>query len=300
MTDKNYIKGILLITSSAFFFALMAVFVRLSGDLPFFQKAFFRNLISFLIAFAAVLQQVKEEGVKSISLPKGSLKFLIMRSLGGTLGILGNFYAIDHLILADASILNKMAPFWTLFFCILLLREKIKLIPLIAIITAFSGAILVAKPSFDFSKTLPSLSGFLSGIGAGFAYACVRKLGILKCPGKVIVLFFSAFSILVTLPFVIINFEPMSQKQLLFLILAGVSAAGGQFTITSAYFHAPASKISIFDFCQIIFSASLGFFIFGQKPDLLSFCGYIIIVSMALLNFLYQRRQYVESRHANA
>lgn len=291
MTDRSYVKGVIYIILSAFFFALMAAFVRLSGDIPFTQKAMFRNLISFVIAFAAVLKQVKNEGFDSIRIPKGSVKFLILRSVSGTIGIFGNFYAIDHLILADASILNKMAPFWTVIFCLLLIGETIQIIPLLAIITAFLGAMLVAKPSFDFSKFLPSLCGFASGMGAGVAYACIRKLSTFKCPGKIIILFFSGFSIIFTLPFMWKGFTPMTVQQTFFLLLAGISAAVGQFTITAAYFYAPASKISIFDFSQIIFSASLGFFLFGQKPDIFSFCGYILIVSMAVLNFVYQQKK---------
>lgn len=151
MTDRSYVKGVIYIILSAFFFALMAAFVRLSGDIPFTQKAMFRNLISFVIAFAAVLKQVKR-GFDSIRIPKGSVKFLILRSVSGTIGIFGNFYAIDHLILADASILNKMAPFWTVIFCLLLIGETIQIIPLLAIITAFLGAMLVAKPSLIFQS----------------------------------------------------------------------------------------------------------------------------------------------------
>ena len=64
---------------------------------------------------------------------------------------------------------------------------------LLAITGAFLGAMLVVKPSFDFSATLPTLAGFIGGVGAGLAYACVRKLSSLKCNGKVIVLFFSGY-----------------------------------------------------------------------------------------------------------
>ena len=142
MTDRSYVKGVIYIILSAFFFALMAAFVRLSGDIPFTQKAMFRNLISFVIAFAAVLKQVKNEGFDSIRIPKGSVKFLILRSVSGTIGIFGNFYAIDHLILADASILNKMAPFWTVIFCLLLIGETIQIIPLTTAIMTSSSMIL--------------------------------------------------------------------------------------------------------------------------------------------------------------
>ncbi len=56
------------------------------------------------------------------------------------------------------------------------------------------------------------------------------------------------------------------------LMMAGLFAAGGQFTITAAYTYAPAGKISIFDYSQIIFATLLGFFLFGEIPDCLQFC----------------------------
>ena len=52
--NKN--KGILLIVTSAFFFALMGIFVKLSGDLPAVEKAFFRNLIAAIIAAIVLIK----------------------------------------------------------------------------------------------------------------------------------------------------------------------------------------------------------------------------------------------------
>ena len=63
----------------------------------------------------------------------------------------------------------------------------------------------------------------------------------------------------------------MSMKQLVTLLMAGLFAAGGQFTITAAYTYAPAGKISIFDYSQIIFATMLGFILFGEIPDKYSF-----------------------------
>ena len=56
---------------------------------------------------------------------KGNLKFLILRALFGTIGILGNFYAIDHLVLSDANMLNKMSPFFVILFSYLILKEDL-------------------------------------------------------------------------------------------------------------------------------------------------------------------------------
>ncbi|WP_191013813.1 DMT family transporter [Treponema zioleckii] len=286
-------KGIILIISSAFCFALMAVFVRLAGDIFFMQKAFFRNAVAFLVALVSILfESFESKENKNIfsAFGKTTLFFLVLRSVAGTIGIFGNFYAVDHLILSDAAILNKMAPFFTILFSFILLNEKVKLVPLMAIFFAFLGAMLVVKPSFDFSKMIPTLSGFLGGLGAGFAYTCVRKLSTLGCKGKIVVLFFSGFSMLASLPYMIFNFNPMTLSQTLCLVMAGICAAGGQFTITAAYFHAPAGKISIYDYSQIIFSAVFGLLIFGQLPDALSFIGYLVIISMATVNFFFNKR----------
>ena len=89
------------------------------------------------------------------------------------------------------------------------------------------------------------------------------------------------------LPYLLFFYSPMSLNQFFMLLLAGLSAAGGQFSITAAYCHAPAREISVYDYSQIIFSALLGFCFFGQIPDKYSILGYIIICSMAVFMFLY-------------
>lgn len=41
---------------SAFCFAWMNAFVRLSGDLPFIEKSFFRNFVALLLALVMLLR----------------------------------------------------------------------------------------------------------------------------------------------------------------------------------------------------------------------------------------------------
>ena len=54
ITLSNRTKGVLFIIMSAFGFAMMSAFVKLSGDLPSFQKTFFRNITSCIIAFILI------------------------------------------------------------------------------------------------------------------------------------------------------------------------------------------------------------------------------------------------------
>ena len=81
----------------------------------------------------------------------------------------------------------------------------------------------------------------------------------------------------------------MTSEQVLILILAGAAAAAGQFSITAAYSFAPARKISVYDYSQILFAALLGYFILNQTPDVLSVLGYAIIIMMAVIMFLMQK-----------
>ena len=253
-----------MIILSAFFFACMNVSVRLAGDLPSVEKSFFRNLVAAVFA-AAIL-------CKNRTVPKVDKKYwgpLILRCVCGTLGILCNFYAIDHLLVADASILNKLSPFFAL---------------------AFIGCLFVVKPGFQNAALVPALIGVCGGLGAGIAYTMVRVLGTHGVKGPVIVFYFSFFSCLSVVPWMLFHFTPMSMKQLVTLLMAGLFAAGGQFTITAAYTYAPAGKISIFDYSQIIFATMLGFILFGEIPDKYSFTGYVLIILASLGTFLYNMR----------
>ena len=278
-------KAIGFIIMSAFGFAMMAAFVRLAGDLPFTQKTFFRNLVA--VAVAAVVLCREKVGFKW---EKGNLPLLIIRATCGTLGIFCNYYAIDHLVLADANILNKMSPFFSVLLAWLLLKERITWKQICIICGAFIGSLFIIKPTFSNLSLFPSCIGLLGGFGAGFAYTMVRYLGTRHVPKAWIIFLFSAFSCLVALPWLLLHYEPMTWKQLLSLIGAGLAAAGGQFGVTNAYFYAAPKDISVYDYTQIIFAALLGFFLFQQVPDRYSILGYCIIIGMAVCMFFYHKR----------
>lgn len=286
MESKKRYKGSICIIMSAFCFALMSFFVRMAGDLPPIQKSFFRNFVAAI--FAGII--LMKNGVP-FHCKKENLGYMLGRSICGTIGILCNFYAVDHLVLADASMLNKMSPFFAVIFSYFLLKEKITVPQGLFVIGAFVGSLFVIKPTFSNMDLFPSLIGLCGGIGAGAAYTMVRKLGERGEKGPFIVFFFSTFSCVVTLPWLLFDYHPMSLAQIGILLFAGLSAAGGQFSITAAYCYAPAREISVYDYSQIIFSAGLGFFFFEQIPDLLSWIGYAVICLMAVAMFLYNNRR---------
>ena len=284
---SNNTRGILCLIASAFCFALMSTFIRLSGDLPTTQKAFFRNLVALIFA----LIMLRKEKIPLRPHDKKNIPALLARSICGTIGILENFYAVDHLVLSDASMLNKMSPFFAVLFSFIILKERLTLFQAFTIAAAFLGSLFVIKPTAGIFSSVPALAGFVGGIGAGAAYAALRYAGSHGEKGPFIVAFFSGFSTLFFLPFFIFDFHPMTLTQLVLLLCAGLSAAGGQMTITAAYTYAPAKEISVYDYTQLIFTMLIGYFVFGDVPDKWSFVGYFIIIAAAFAAFEHNRKK---------
>ena len=282
-------KGILCIVASAFGFALMAFFVRLcddfGGPVSCFQKSFFRNVIALAIALAVFAKGGKSSRVQEssfLSAIHNSFLPLLLRAVFGTVGIFANFYALSRIPIGEAMTLNKTAPFFTVFFSWIFLGEKVSRRQALCLVLAFFGAMLVMKPGFGGDDMFASAVALTGGLGAGLAYVCVHQLGRMKVAGAFIVLFFSAFSCIASLPFMVADFAPMTWGQVAILLGAGVGAAIGQFGVTAAYRYAEPRSIAAFDYTNVIFTALFGFAFFGQVPDLLSVAGFAVILLAAL------------------
>ena len=175
--DRRTLKGIAAIVVSAFGFALMGMCVRMTDlygeEISAFQKSFFRNAVALAIALGMFLKMRSAEcGVRSAG-PR-ALPVLLLRSVFGTLGIFANFYAIGKINLADAMMLNKLAPFFTVLFSWLFLKERVTLRQMLCLIGAIAGAALVIKPGFGGGDLFALFCGLFGGIAAGAAYTCVR------------------------------------------------------------------------------------------------------------------------------
>ena len=277
MSNKS--KGIIFILLAGLSFASMSACVRLAGDVSTFEKAFFRNFVALLITAPMMIKNYVPT-----KLSRESRRFVWMRAIFGTVGLVCNYYAIGRINLADANMLNKMSPFFAVIFSSLLLGERMNLKQLLLVLGAFAGSLLIIKPSLSNLLLAPAIVGAIGGMGAGAAYTCVRGATTHGAAKTYVVFFFSTFSTLTMLPLALLNFSMPSPEQILWLLLCGVFGACGQFSITAAYSYAPAREISVYDYSQIIFSALLGLVLFEQIPDALSFAGYGIIILLALIN----------------
>ena len=70
---NNILMGIFCIIVAGFGFSLMALFIKLAGNLPSMQKGFFRNIIAVGISSIPLIKHWK-----SINFPKGKLSWIFL------------------------------------------------------------------------------------------------------------------------------------------------------------------------------------------------------------------------------
>ncbi len=305
-------KGIAAIVASALGFALMAALVRLADDygepLSAFQKSFFRNLVALAVAAAVYWRQSPRisnpnpqvpspnpvNPVNPVQTPRSQPRttfLLLARAAFGTLGIFANFYALSHIPIATGQMLNKTAPFFTVAFAWAFLGERTLPRQAAALAVAFAGAVLVVKPGFAGAEAFPLAVGLLGGAAAGAAYACVRALRRRGADPAYIILYFSVFSCLAAVPFMLPGLKPMTFAQVAVLLGAGGAAAVGQFGVTLAYGYAAPRDIAVYDYSSVLFAAAFGYLFFAQVPDIFSVLGFaVILAALVLLNSRRRKR----------
>lgn len=217
---------------------------------------------------------------------------LLSRSITGLLGILCGVYIIDHLVLSDVDMIGKLTSFILIILSAIFLKERASLLQWILCLIAFIEALFIIKPAVDI-RFMPYLVGVIGSVFAAIAYLCLRLLAKTKKveSPNTIVFFFSAFSTLILLPFVAIDYVVLTNLQTIYLVLAGVTSAVGQFCVTTAYKYAAAKDISIYSYASVLFSAILGLLFFEQYPDMLSWLGYAIIFVSSWLMFVLTKKQ---------
>jgi drug/metabolite transporter (DMT)-like permease len=280
MTSSH--RAVVFMLGSAAAFAVMGACVKAADAVPLVEKVMVRNLITLVIAGWLAIRS----GRRLLGHRRNQM-LLLARSLFGIAGVSCYFYAIDHLILADAAMLTKVSPFFVAVFAAAFLGERSSWGVMLAMVVAFIGGLLIIKPRFDLS-VVPALIGLGSSLFAGGAYTVLRALRTREAT-VTIVYYFSLVSVLATAPLVAADpYLPQAAEWLLLLGI-GVGAAVGQLGLTVAYRSAPAAQVSIYSYSTILFSALLGLVVWGEIPDPASLIGGVLIIAGGAIALVAQR-----------
>jgi drug/metabolite transporter (DMT)-like permease len=278
-------KAILFMILSAFSFALMSALVKLAGDLPSYEKVFFRSTISMLVIFFIIKRK------KTVSLfgKREHQKHLIFRSLLGTTAMLMFFYGIPYVYLADSAMIGKLNPFFVTLFAYLFLKEKLSKIQIPALIIIFLAALLIIKPTFDI-KIIPYLALLGGAVFSAGGHTMLRALRKKEAPLTIVFYFSMVTSSILIIP-TTINFVMPVGIQWLYLIGIGIMAVIGQLGLTYAYRLWLAAEVSIYGYTGILFSVLAGFIFYGEIPDWMSITGGLIIISVSLIVYYHKKEK---------
>lgn len=277
---NDTLRGVGFMFLASFLFAVMLVFVKLLPGIPVLEIILFRGLI----AIAICLYALQKAGIP----PLGNRRVLLLiRGAVGTLGLGMNFYLIQTVPLATASTLTYLAPVCTTILAIFLLKEKVRPIQFAFFAVSFAGVVVVQ--GFD-PRIAPwhLLFGLATSLVMGLAYNSVRKLGETEHP-LVIVFYFPLISVPVAAVWSVFNWVQPQGIEWLYLLLIGITSQTAQYFMTRSYLLAETGTVSIVNFTGIIYAIVLGFIIFGESFNLMTYFGMFLVMVGISCNVLYRQ-----------
>jgi len=272
----------------AFFFSLMSLFVKLVGQgVPTMQVVLVRGLLT--LGFTWVL--IRRLPVH----PLGNRRMgLFFRGFLGFAALSCFYYAVVHLPLAEATVLQYMNPVWAAFLAAAVLAERIGRREVALVVVALGGVILIARPTFLFGGPSPPLDVFAVSLGllgaalSGAAYVGVRELSRTEHP-LVIVLYFPLVTVPASLPFAMANLVWPSPREWLLLLGVGITAQVGQIYITRGLRREPAGRATAMGYLQVVFATLWGLLFFAEFPDRWAIAGSLTILGCTLVLALDRR-----------
>jgi len=275
-------RGLRYMAAGAFFFAVMSMLVKLAGArLPTMEVVFARSVVVLLISGVALRRTGVSAGGnrKPILLLRGCLGFVALSSF---------YYAVIHLPLADATVIQYTNPVFTALLAALMIGEGLRKREVSLALLSLAGVVIMVRPAFLFggdASALPPLAAGIALLGAVFsaaAYVTVRLLGRTEEP-MVIVYWFALVSAVASLPFMALEFVMPRGWEWLILLGVGVSTHLGQIFLTMGLREERAGRAMAVAYLQIVFAAAWGLVVFAEIPDVGTGLGAGLIVAATWL-----------------
>ncbi len=273
----RFSRGLRYMAAAGFFFSIMSLLVKLAGRrLPSQEVVLVRSLAMMILSAGALRRA-------GVGLWGRRRRLLVVRGTLGFAALLCFYYALIHLPLADATVIQYTNPAFTGIFAIWVLGEAMTGGELACMLTSLAGVVLIARPSFLFGagmSRLPLLAVGIALAGAvfsGAAYVFVRKLGATE-PPLVIIFYFALVSVLGSLPLLGRNARWPTPLEWLVLLGVGVSAQIAQLYMTRGLGMERAGRAMSVAYVQVLFAALWGILFFGERPDLWAAGGAVLVL----------------------
>lgn len=271
---RTILAAIALVTTGGLLFAIMnaivkALLARYPVLMLLWARTFFHVLFVALVIPAAVIGalRTREPGIQ------------LARSVLLGSSTLLNFTALLYLPLGDVAAITFLSPIMVAAIALVVLRERVGLLRWLAIGTGFLGALLIVRPT-----------GAGIGPGAALALGCATAYAIYQISTRMVreaeplvSLLFSGLvgAVLFTalLPW---GWRTPDPVDLALMAATGVLGAIGHLMIILALRRAEASRVSPFNYLQLVWAMAASYLAFGDVPSSATLAGAAIIVASGL------------------
>jgi len=252
-----------------------AVAKHLAAELPVIEIVWGRLLFHCLIAVPFV---IASHGVGGLRPANPGIQ--IFR--GGLLSVATIFLfgALAQIPMADAIALAFVAPLVVTALSPLLLGEYVGPRRWVAVAVGFAGALIVIRPGAG-AMEWAALLALGSGVIYGFYLIVTRRIAG-TAPPAVTLVYTALVGVVVTsamLPFLWVS--PTSAAWA-WMALAGAASALAHFCLIRAYHYAEASLIAPLTYGEIVMATLLGYIVFGDFPDTVTWLGVGVIAMTGL------------------
>lgn len=206
------------------------------------------------------------------------------------------FFALQFMPVADAIAIFFVEPFILTLLGALLLGEPVGPRRYIACTVGFCGAMLIIRPSFqDFGAValLPLVTACLFAV----YMILTRQMAVRMHP--ITLQAYTGLAALVPALPILVAFDGTGiaaldpswpdGREVWLLVGLGLCATASHICISFALKFAPAGALAPVQYLEIVTATLLGFYIFGDLPDLTAFAGIALIVASGLYVFLRER-----------
>ncbi len=259
-----------MLISTACFTVMQSLIKFMPADhIPTIEQTFFRSFVTWIFCFAFMLRN-------KITFKTNNIKLIALRSVIGSISMFSFFYILPRMPLGSSVALKYLSPIFTAIFAVFMLNEKLKPMQWFYFFISFMGVVLLK--GFDariglFDFTL----GIISAISGGILYILIRKIGDDDHPSVVVHYFMLFASIIAGILMIPYWVTPNLTDCIIFL---GIGYAGyvAQIYMTKAFQEKDdANYLAIFKYLEAIYAIIIGYLIFGETYNYLSFFGIVLI-----------------------
>ena len=273
---NNNIKAVLLATVASFCAVLMAVFLKLAqNDINVFTAGFLRFFFGLLVIFPFIIKS-------NFNIYKtNNLKFHLIRSLINVPMMILGFAALMYIPLEQIKAIGFLSPILVVILSVLILKEKIYIIRILALIIGFVGVLIILRPGIieiNIGAYMVLLSGLLWS-----TVIIITKFMSKEDSPMTILTYQYTFVTIFTLPLALIYWTNPTLHSLYYALLAAIVGTVLHLCINNSYRLADLSVIQPVWFTQLIFASVFGFSIFGEIPDGWTWAGGILVFTSVLI-----------------